>query len=579
MRPLSAVALLLFLGCWPTDVLAALPAAPGQAGATSPGQPSPTSQRTPVRGVRPGEEPEQGTAILRGYVVAADTGSPLRRAMVRATSQDGRGGGLTTTDAQGRFEIAGLAAGRYSLSVSKAGYVTMAYGQRRADQQGTTLEILDRQVVEKIAFSLPRGGVIAGTVTDEFGDPIAGAQVSALRYRYVNGARRLQSSGTATTDDQGSFRVFGLAPGTYYVSGAMRVPTLSMPGVSTTVVEGYAPTYYPGTPNAADAQRVAVKVAQETTGVSFPLAATRLARVSGRAVSSTGEPVAQGFISVVPLASSAGSFTMFSGGLTRADGSFQIGGLAAGTYNVSLRPRNPSDPNNEFGLVRITVGGDDLDNVLIVMSRGAIVRGTITTDENTPPPVRPQQANIFAQPAEPEVMAIGGNSRVHDDWTFEITGLTDRRVISASLAESPDWVLKAVYHHGVDITDTPVEFVPGQILEGLQVVLSRKRTELSGRILGGRDRADTEATVIVFAEDPARWIYASRFLRTARPDQDGRYVLRGMPPHDYFVVAVRDLEPGRWQDPEFLEIIRDHAARVSLGEGETKVQDLKVVAQ
>ena len=84
--------------------------------------------------------------------------------MVRAMSQDGRGGGMTQTDADGRFEIKELLGGRYTLMVTKAGYVGMSYGQRRPEQQGTVLEIIDGTVVDKIAFSLPRGGVITGTV-------------------------------------------------------------------------------------------------------------------------------------------------------------------------------------------------------------------------------------------------------------------------------------------------------------------------------------------------------------------------------------------------------------------------------
>ena len=67
----------------------------------------------------------------------------------------------------------------------------------------------------------------------------------------------------------------------------------------------------------------------------------------------------------------------------------------------------------------------------------------------------------------------------------------------------------------------------------------------------------------------------SRFVRSARPSQDGRYNLRGLPPADYYVVALRDLEQGEWMDPEFLERVRDAAIRVSFNEGEKKVQDLK----
>src|SRR5262245_65917303 len=88
----------------------------GQISAQVPGQPAPgqpsTTPRTPPRAARPGEDTNKGTAIMRGYVVAADSGAPLRRAMVRVNASDGRSGGMTTTDADGRFEVKELPAGR-----------------------------------------------------------------------------------------------------------------------------------------------------------------------------------------------------------------------------------------------------------------------------------------------------------------------------------------------------------------------------------------------------------------------------------------------------------------------------------
>ena len=167
---------------------------PAQPGQPAPGQPAP-GQQTPPRGVlpRPGEQVPAGTAILRGQVTSTD-GTPLRRAQVRAISQDGRpSSGTSSTDAQGKFEIKEVAAGRYTISASKAGFVTMQFGQRRADQMGggTVLAVLDGQLVEKIGFSLPRGGVVTGRIIDEFGEPIAGVQVSAVRSRYMNGQRRM----------------------------------------------------------------------------------------------------------------------------------------------------------------------------------------------------------------------------------------------------------------------------------------------------------------------------------------------------------------------------------------------------
>jgi hypothetical protein len=226
------------------------------------------------------------------------------------------------------------------------------------------------------------------------------------------------------------------------------------------------------------------------------------------------------------------------------------------------------------------VGSADVDNVSLITTRGAIARGVVTTDEGTPPPMPPEQVQLYAQMTDPDAFSMNfSEAKVNPDWTFELTGLSEMRRIGGGVTQNPDWAIKAVYLNDLDVTDTATEFVPGQTVEGFNVVLTRKRTEISGQLSGERNAPETDATVIVFSENPERWTFGSRYVRTARPNQDGRYTLRGMPPHDYFLVAVKDLEPGQFQDPEFLDSVRGQAVRVSLTEGESKVQDLKVSRQ
>ena len=105
------------------------------------------------------------------------------------------------------------------------------------------------RTADKILVALPRGSVISGRVSDEFGEPVANAVVSAMRYGYAAGARRLMpapgQNSRDTTDDQGQFRLFGLPPGEYIVSATLRA-LAGRGDRSSAENTGYAPTYYPG---------------------------------------------------------------------------------------------------------------------------------------------------------------------------------------------------------------------------------------------------------------------------------------------------------------------------------------------
>jgi hypothetical protein len=159
---------------------------------------------------------------IAGRVLTADTGRPVARARVFINAAEAPGGRGAQTDADGTYEFTELPAGRYTVNVSKTGFITLSYGQRRPLQAGTPLQLADGQQLGGIDFRLPRGSVIAGHVMDESGDPMPGISVQVMRYQYAQGNRQLVPSGAAQTDDQGAYRVWGLNPGEYYVSAQGR---------------------------------------------------------------------------------------------------------------------------------------------------------------------------------------------------------------------------------------------------------------------------------------------------------------------------------------------------------------------
>jgi protocatechuate 3,4-dioxygenase beta subunit len=495
---------------------------------------------------------------------------------------------LATTDDKGRFEIKELPAGRYTVTASKGGFVTLQYGQRRPSESGTPLDLGDAQVLDRVVIGLPRGSVISGRITDEFGEPVANAVVSAMRYGYSAGARRLLpgtgQNSRDTTDDQGQFRLFGLSPGDYLVSAAFRSGgEVTDPAGEPT---GYAPTYYPGTPNPADAQRVSVAIGQELTSVTFALVATRLVRVSGAVIDAQGQPATGGTVVLVPAnARATGGPAMMQMATTRVDGSgqFRLTNVVPGRYTVQVGsgrgggPRAMQNAAGEFGRAEITVGTEDLDGVVVVTGYGARVTGQVITDTGAAPSIRPQQVQVGARSADPDPGlpgAVGQQVRLNNDWTFEINGLFDARYFRTQLPQG--WTLKAVLLNGQDITDAPVTFPPGQSVGGLQIVISEKSSTVTGRVTDTAGNAITDATVVVFPADESLWMYQSRFVRTARPDQDGQFQILGLPAYErYLAVPVQGLEDGQAGDPEFLARIRTLGTSFSLNDGDARVVDLR----
>jgi hypothetical protein len=89
----------------------------------------------------------------------------------------------------------------------------------------------------------------------------------------------------------------------------------------------------------------------------------------------------------------------------------------------------------------------------------------------------------------------------------------------------------------------------------------------------------TEYTMLAFPVDQQLWRPQSRHIMTTRPDQNGRYQLRGLPPGDYLLVAVDPAEQGEWFEPSYLAAHQGGGMRLSLTEGDVKTQDFTLDAR
>ncbi len=202
----------------------------------------------------------EGSATVRGMVRDTVSGQPIRRATVflRITPAPTSGGARvaddslshsTSTDGSGAFEFTGVAAGRATVHASKDGYYDPTVAGNGAPAPGgrpPALSLTAGQLATGVVIALSPAGAIVGRVVDEYGDPAPSIAVEVLR-RERGRRGLLQTVGRrGESDDTGTFRVWGLAPGEYLVAARPRQMDVDgRPGRSADR-DGFASTYYPG---------------------------------------------------------------------------------------------------------------------------------------------------------------------------------------------------------------------------------------------------------------------------------------------------------------------------------------------
>jgi protocatechuate 3,4-dioxygenase beta subunit len=584
----------------------------------------------PPRDTVPRAEP-MGTGAIRGRVVAADSGSPIRRASVTLVSMappvsmttapvQGRGGvGETrtvmvngvaqtlttsvsmnvsmrprtaTTDAQGGFEFTGLPAGSYRVMANpgqySAGYLSGAYGAKRPNtpmtqDQGTPIELVDGQKFDKATVALQRGGVITGRVTDENGEALARVQVYTM-FLMTGGSRPQRTGSTVSTDDLGQFRLFGLQPAEYIVVAEARGPTFVQPNAQPEREEdkiGFMTTYFPGTADEASAQRVRVRAGGETPGVEIRLVSGRLFTISGMVLDSQGRasPRTSGQL----MKSASGSSTSY-GFSTDEQGRFQMRNIAPGAYRLVVRGRNFGGPeaqaDQEMAIMPLAVNSD-LDGVTVVTGNGPTITGTVVFEQG--PPQLPQgQANfqmrVSATPGDPQNfggMPMPQSAAVTPELTFTMKNAFGELLLRSG---APGQYLKSVTLNGEDITDTPREFKSG---DRVTIVMTSRVSTLEGTVTDAKGTPVTDASILVFSEDKATWRFNSTRIKRSGVDQSGHFRVMGVLPGRYFAIALpreRMALSSINQDAAFFEQLAKEATTIVVGEDEQRQVDLRVAA-
>jgi hypothetical protein len=511
----------------------------------------------------------KGTSSVKGRVVAADSGQPVRRVQVTLSSPDMSENKSMSTTAQGVFEFKDLPAGRYTITAARPGFIRLQYGQKRPGEPGRPVQLAVGEQIEHVDFALPRTGWITGRITDELGDAMQGVSIYPMQWRYYRGKRRLVPvpSGSAAfnqTDETGQFRITGLEPGEYYVLAYTRT-TWTVDDKPNEHI-GYLPTYSGGTAVPAEATRIKVTMGQESPAGDFAMVAGHAASISGFATYSSGMPMAGETVSVsqeIAGPNGSSSFGM-PGSKVSADGSFLIKNMAPGEYRLSIRGPGDKEHPAEGVTTTVSIAGDDLTGVMLTGGSGATMSGRIVSDTGEPIP-QPQSSRmrVSARPVDPTTTYSSfdqDNGRVKDDWTFELANIYGSNRISVSPLP-PGWAVRSIDYGGKDYADTPLDARGGVRFDNVTIVISKNLPRVQGTLLDTKG-APTEGSVLLFPDDRAKWAEDSRLVRSTRPDQSGRFEFRNMIPGDYLITSLEYVRDGDWADPDFLANLANGATRV-----------------
>ena|SRR5829696_4500884 len=534
------------------------------------------------------QKPLTGNSSISGRVVTGDTGMPVRRASISLSgaSVPRR---AAYTDTEGRFSFTGLPAGTYQLNASpsmqRGQYLAAAYGSTGPGPvvRPAPIELAAGQQMTDVNIALPRGSAISGTVTDESGEPLARAQVSAMMVR--RGSEPMQTGG-AQTDDHGSYRLFGLQPGEYMVAAQTR--DFGGPVEVQGEAVGFARAYAPGTPSILQAQRIRLARGTEATA-DIRLGETPLFKITGNVVDSSGQPVQNPSVSVQSTAEGARNGFGFS--MTSNNGPFTVRGLPAGQYEITVRheparagmtlngapppPPVPGRPSNTVEIATMIIDvAADVEGLMLVTHPGETVSGEFVFEE----PAEGRKAQISAMPAgRPGAMSTGPAAVEVTDTGFTLKGLFGPVLIRGGV-NAPGWGLKAVLLNGRDITDEPT-LLTSKDSGRLQVVFTSRAPTLEAAVTDPSGKPTRDAMVVIFGRDERTWTLRSSMTRQGNPDKDGKATIRGLRDGEYYALAIaaEDWVNIAAPDAELLKELSKVAIQVSVTPGETRTLDLMVI--
>lgn len=539
---------------------------------------------------------QQATKVgsVSGTLTRYGSGEPLRNAEVSLSRTDETTATLRVTtgsddsssassqqvtvitDANGQFRFPSVAPGEYALTVRKNGFHGFRTANSQTWMESFPLTISPGQSITDLALAMQPGSVISGKVSDEEGDPMAYVQVTALKWAYASHRRQLRPIGTATTDDQGSYRIFGLEPGSYIV----RANVMTETGESRL---HYAPSYYPDATSPANASAVNVRAGDQGEA-DFRMARVATARITGHLSGSVQGGQTQIYLRNLQ---DEGSAVMRAATGVDRNGNFTLDGVMPGDYVLgAVEFRGDSNEAPRHAELPLKVDGSDIPNLALSLEDPghAVVQGTLRIEGGMITHPRLDSLRVAFLPADDsnglmEFAGAGGYAAVKPNGTLRLDNVPPGKYVLSLTAEGNGWedfYTKDVQLGGRDVTDSTINFTAASGVVPITVTVGIDGAFVEGTVLDDDGHPVANATVVGVPDPSLRGQFD--LYQRATTDQNGQFTLRGIKPGAYSLYAWNTMDDESYMDPEFLRRYENARTDVTLAPKEHQAVKLKLLS-
>lgn len=447
------------------------------------------------------------------------------------------------TGEDGRFEFTGLPAGKYSLNGSKRGFISGAYDQH--EQFSTAIVTGAGLDTETLTLRLTPSAVITGKVLDEVGEPVRHATVTLYYDDHSAGGDQIRQSRSSQTDDLGMYELTPLGPGTYFLSvtakpwyavhpsSEERGPHVEPTSVDRSLDAAYPMTYYADVADSDSATPILIQGGERVEADIHlnPVPALHLFfRASGEGRNGAEFPQLQQAVFDGSASVQSTGARMVSPGL------FEVTGIPAGRYNVRMGGQGSGVQMNGVDLSK---DGEHVDT-----SRAEALSSVNISVRVAGETVAPTPLAVALRSGHREAVAF---QNVNSKGEVELQQVPAGRYEVVIGGTAKRYSISRIVSSGGDVTGHMLNVAPGTS-PSISLTLAAGTAEVDGTVKS-EGKPCAGAMVVLVPKNPE---LDHDLFRRDQSDLDGTFLLRGVIPGSYTLVAIQNGWDLDWSQPALM---------------------------